>query len=449
MMGSMRTERANPSAPTRIGSGTRSLRNYSLWSYYALCAIWPLTLAGFVADQRVITGWTLAALGAQALFSLVCAFVMRSLVDAAVDGREPRVSSLPGVFALYAVCLALTIAGFLPSEAEMSPVTLALLLPTLGLGSAASALLPGRRAIAAAAAGTAIVLAGTGLSRVLHPIEGSSTAALLTAAALPTALTLVALISSIRWTISILVSVGSQERLDLMRADLAVAEERLRIARDLHDLFGRTLTAVALKSDLAAELAEAEGAPRAAVESRSVQALADSALKEVRATLAGYRTPDLGAEVAGAASLLTSAAVDVRVLGDPSSVPDPAAPLLALVVREAATNVVRHSRATSALLRFEVADGLARAEIRNDGAPDARADSDGSGLVSLRARLEDEGGTLDWSAEAGTFRLVATAPVHSAVKRLDTALGTPRESAPLSEQIPAPRRGADEERSPW
>ncbi len=425
MMGSMRTVRATATAPTRIGAGTRRLRDYSLWSFYALYALWPLVLAGVVAGLERITAWTLATLAVQTVLAFCSALTLRDLVDAAVDGRPARTRFLLSDLGLYAASLVFAVLGFTPSELAMSPVTLALILPTLGLLSA----FPGWRSAAAGLVGTGLVVGGTGLAHFLHPVPGVNVGAVLIAAAMPTALLLLFLVPAMRWSISVLESVGSQERLDLMRADLAVAEERLRIARDLHDLFGRTLTAVALKSDLAAELAEAEGAPRAAAEARAVQELADSALREVRATLAGYRTPDLGAEVAGAASLLASAGVGVRIVGDPSSVPDPAAPLLALVVREAATNIVRHSRATSALLRFEVVDGLARAEMTNDGAPDALADSDGSGLASLRARLEDEGGTLDWSAGAGGFRLTATAPADSGSHPDGAAPGAARGSA--------------------
>ncbi len=291
MMGSMRTVRATATAPTRIGAGTRRLRDYSLWSFYALYALWPLVLAGVVAGLERITAWTLATLAVQTVLAFCSALTLRDLVDAAVDGRPARTRFLLSDLGLYAASLVFAVLGFTPSELAMSPVTLALILPTLGLLSAFSSTFPGWRSAAAGLVGTGLVVGGTGLAHFLHPVPGANVGAVLIAAAMPTALLLLFLVPAMRWSISVLESVGSQERLDLMRADLAVAEERLRIARDLHDLFGRTLTAVALKSDLAAELAEAEGTPRAAAEARAVQELADSALREVRATLAGYRTP--------------------------------------------------------------------------------------------------------------------------------------------------------------
>ena len=229
-----------------------------------------------------------------------------------------------------------------------------------------------------------------------------------------------------RWSFAILSSVRAQEDLDLMRADLAVAQERLRIARDLHDVFGRTLTTVAVKAELAAALADAEEAPRAAAESRNVRALADDALKEVRAVLAEYRRPDLATELAGAHSLLASAGIATRTIGE-TAIPVWAAEPLALVLREAVTNVVRHSEARSCTIRVALDDDGAALTVTNDGARDPAAEAGSadaitlaapgpthkgtaSGLASLSERIEAVGGTLAAHRKRDDFTVTARVP---------------------------------------
>lgn len=215
------------------------------------------------------------------------------------------------------------------------------------------------------------------------------------------------LVGSYRWTLSVLDTVVEQEQLDAVRTQLAVAEERLRIARDLHDVFGRTLTAVAVKSDLVAELADLEGAPRAAAEAQAVKAVADNALREVRAVLAEYRRPDLATELAGARALLASAGVETRIIGDPADVPAWAVEPLALVVREGATNLVRHSDANWARFVVEVGD-VVRLTLTNDApAAPTPGTTRGSGLTSLASRLQALGGKVTWEHTGHEFQLTA------------------------------------------
>lgn len=185
-----------------------------------------------------------------------------------------------------------------------------------------------------------------------------------------------------------------------LRADLAVAEERLRFSRDLHDIFGRTLTAVAVKSDLAAELSDHGRADAASNEMRSVHNLAEEALAEVRQVVAGYRTPDLATELLGARGLLESSGIRVRVIGEAG---EGSLEVFGWVVREAVTNVIRHSKAS----RCEIRVSPSSVEIVNDG---VQADGDptfGSGLSGLRDRMQAEGGTLDTISEGDTFTLRA------------------------------------------
>lgn len=246
---------------------------------------------------------------------------------------------------------------------------------------------------------------------------------------LPTFTLLVVMMLTIRWSIIVTASVTDQAKMDAMRADLAVAEERLRIARDMHDVLGRTLTAVALKSELAAVLASAGRAEDAAAESRAVHLLADGALRELRGVLAGYRRPDLATELAGAKGLLDSAGVSTRVIGESRGIPVRASEAFSWVLREAATNIVRHSDASRCTIRIDSEPGHVKLTVNNDGAhefqtrrfvtepdfdqSDGDVDQDvpGSGLVGLRSRLAGMGATLAAEVRGDTFVLVARVAV--------------------------------------
>ncbi|MFD5823888.1 sensor histidine kinase [Lentzea sp. NPDC060358] len=178
-----------------------------------------------------------------------------------------------------------------------------------------------------------------------------------------------------------------------IRANLAVAEERLRFARDLHDVVGRNLSVVALKADLAAQLAR-RGRESAIDEMLEVRRIAQDSLDELRAVVSGYRTADLSAELAGARSLLASAGIDCRVIGDVTFEGE-AAGALGWAVREGVTNVLRHSKATTCTITL-------RGKIltmSNDGASPAETRF-GSGLTGLRERVAALGGSVTATPEA-------------------------------------------------
>lgn len=215
-----------------------------------------------------------------------------------------------------------------------------------------------------------------------------------------------------------------------LAGQLAVADERLRFAADLHDIQGHHLQVIALKSELAARLAEADPA-RAAATMREVQQLAGDALRETRALVQGYRRTTLDAEIANASKVLAAAGVEVLADVDTdlaASLPQGPRSLLGLVVREATTNLLRHSRATRAAMVL-VPDGAgARLVIDNDGVRPAELDGgqvgldggpaglgsgsagggDGTGLVSLAERLDAVGGHLSWTSEGDRFVVTAT-----------------------------------------
>ncbi|MFI7277500.1 sensor histidine kinase [Streptomyces sp. NPDC049879] len=195
------------------------------------------------------------------------------------------------------------------------------------------------------------------------------------------------------------------------RAQLAVAEERLRFARDLHDVMGRNLSVLALRSELAARLARRGATDAAAAQMEDVQRTAQEAQAEIRAVVRGYREADLATELSGARGVLESAGIDC-VIDTPRHVAlTPAAQVaLGWVVREATTNVLRHSDAAGCEIRLRVDGERAVLTVANNGARPAARQGAGTGLTGLRERLATLGGTLTTRAQDGTFVLTASVP---------------------------------------
>jgi len=192
---------------------------------------------------------------------------------------------------------------------------------------------------------------------------------------------------------------------DRIRA-LAVADERSRLARDLHDVLGHSLTTITVKTGLARRVLESGGEKdRAIAEMRDAEQLSRQALAEIRATVSGYRRPSLAAELAGAHEALRAADISAVLPQAVDGVAEELREPFAYVLREGITNVIRHSGAT----RCEVRLGPRCLEIRDDGrTPDgARA---GSGLAGLAERMAAVGGRLTAEPLPGRgFRLRAEA----------------------------------------
>ncbi|MFC9601898.1 sensor histidine kinase [Streptomyces niveus] len=253
-----------------------------------------------------------------------------------------------------------------------------------------------------------------------------------------------------------------------LQARLAVAEERLRFGRDLHDVMGRNLAVIALKSELAVELAQRGGTEQAAAQMSEVQRIARESQREVRAVVRGYREVDLHTELEGARGVLQAAGIGFRLegvdtgkgaggngtgrggtdgadgrsgaggagggvdagsgggAGGTAGLAADVQSALGWVVREAATNVLRHGDARQCTVRLTVREGCdAVLVVENDGLPDraalARAGAEspprpaGAGLAGLRERLATLGGTLDAGPVDGThFRLTARVPLAAA-----------------------------------
>ncbi|WP_460444588.1 sensor histidine kinase [Angustibacter aerolatus] len=181
---------------------------------------------------------------------------------------------------------------------------------------------------------------------------------------------------------------------------LAVAEERGRMARDLHDILGHSLTVITIKAELAGRMAQAEGAERAGAEIADVERLAREALADVRSTIGGMRGVTLASELAGARTALEAAGIRADLPSAVEAVPSRWRELYAWAVREGVTNVVRHSGATSCVVRL----GPRAVEIEDDGcgpSADASGRRQGHGLDGLRERVAREGARLVVGPAAG------------------------------------------------
>ncbi len=173
---------------------------------------------------------------------------------------------------------------------------------------------------------------------------------------------------------------------------LSAAAERERIARDLHDLLGHTLTVVAVKSDLAAKLADRDP-PRAKREMEELAGIARGALADIRAAVSGMRGTALSAELAQARRALASVDVAFTWQGPDSALPPAVEAAFAMLLREGVTNVVRHAGAARCDARVDVADGIAVLTLADDGVGGAVAP--GNGLAGMCQRVEALGGTLE------------------------------------------------------
>ncbi|HEX6473139.1 MAG TPA: sensor histidine kinase [Streptosporangiaceae bacterium] len=194
-------------------------------------------------------------------------------------------------------------------------------------------------------------------------------------------------------------------------ARLAATEERLRIARDLHDLLGHSLSLIVLKSELAKRLGERDPA-QVTREIADIESVARQALADVREAVSGYRQRTLTDELDSARAVLGTAGVEAIVRRSAGPLPDQLDGLFGWAVREAVTNVVRHARASRCEITVTNAAGRAGLEVVDNGKGSA-AYVPGNGLLGLTERIEAAGGSVEAGpgpAPGGGFRLSVQLP---------------------------------------
>ena len=207
-------------------------------------------------------------------------------------------------------------------------------------------------------------------------------------------------------------------QLENLRGELArkaVAGERLRVARDTHDLLGLGLSAIAIKADLIGKLLD-RGDARAGEEIAELARICATARADVRLVAGEAGDLPLDAELAAARDVLASTGIDVRMCVDADPPPEVAA-VLVPVIREAGTNILKHSSASYCVLEMTADARLLHLSISNDGSGDtgsgplATDGRTGYGLRNLAARLEAAGGDLTATREDGTFSLAVELPL--------------------------------------
>ncbi|GHH68590.1 histidine kinase [Streptosporangium violaceochromogenes] len=400
---------------------------YDLWVRASSCGVFafePVVLATMVAPE-VDTAALWAMTAGAAVHAVVCAMLMSAGLDhyLARDHHGYAERDRPGrgsrPLGLIAAATGLTVAavaiGILaypratPGHPD-GPASALLVVTAAAFLTALSSAVPSSVTLA--------VVTAAGLARLaVSRSEGAPAEAAVPAAIALSALLLVLAVAchSSMWTLRL---VWELDRARKAQARLAVAEERLRFARDLHDVMGRNLSVVALKSELAAQLVR-RGRPGAAEEMLGVRRLAQDSLTEVRAVVSGYRTADLDTELAGARSVLASAGIRCEVTGDGHGLPADVQNALGWVVREGTTNVLRHSeaRVCTVSLRHASDTGAGRLTLtmENDGVTGSdgrRREGTGNGIPGLAERLAARGGRVAAVYERpDRFRLTAELPL--------------------------------------
>lgn len=260
-------------------------------------------------------------------------------------------------------------------------------------------------ATAAAAYVVTALLLAVPLTRVVHALG-------LTGGVV---LSVVLLEGSQVWSWSVVNRVDRNRR---MAAELAVARERLRFAGDLHDIQGHYLQAICLKGEIAARLVGVDDG-RARDAAQDISTLARRALADTRAVVQGYRTASLPQEVHNAVGILQAAGTSAAVTGDPTAVTSPVAvELLGRLVREAATNILRHADARHCEIAVRLEDGDALLSIWNDGVRDGTTSAavPGSGLAGLRERFTDHGAELEVRRGSTSFEVAGRVPAVLGVR---------------------------------
>ncbi|MGW0712356.1 sensor histidine kinase [Streptomyces sp. NPDC002643] len=415
-----------PVAIWRAKTTPAKVETYTRWSFYSFPVLevgtFGVQLFGQVALEQAI--W---------VFALMCVHGVLGVLTAvrALDWvRGTREQPIRLMWAVGVVGMSIGVAAFVLIKRGVDDEAATALgavfggVLVFGIGMITLGIRRRRSALYLIACHTA----GSGVLGLF--LEGSTATALVSAIAMLAATSLFAFTSV--FSVWLIKAVYELDEARETRARLAVAEERLRFGRDLHDVIGRNLAVIALKSELAIQLARRER-PEAVEQMTEVQRIAQESQREVREVVRGYREADLRVELAGAQGVLEAAGIDCSVDGDDTAeLPGDVQSALAWVVREGTTNVLRHGNTGQCAVSLRVTAGEVVLTLENDvenGAVDdvvrGEAEGAGSGLSGLRERLAVVDGVLAAGAvDGGAFRVVATVPLASGGARSVRARGT-------------------------
>ncbi|GGS91743.1 MULTISPECIES: sensor histidine kinase [Streptomyces] len=398
------------------------VETYTRWSFHFIALI-EVSVAGLSVFAQVGHGPAGALCLVVAAHAAVCAVTGARALDWTCGRREQPVRLLWTLGVLTAVLAAGAIAfvQFGPVHDDDLATAVGGLfgcVVTFGIGFMALGL--PRRRVAPLIGGYAAGAVAVSLVLGVHPL-----AALLTSVSVVLGGGFLAFTSV--FSVWLLNAVFELDEARETRARLAVAEERLRFGRDLHDVIGRNLAVIALKSELAVQLTR-RGRPEGVEQMIEVQRIARESQREVRDVVRGYREADLEAELGGARGVLGAAGIRCEVTGDTAGLPGPVQSALGWVVREATTNVLRHGAAQRCAVTVRTTGERVVLTVENDGAGAAPGGTPGapgggpaggrggSGLAGLRERLTAVGGTLEAGpADGDVFRVVARVPLGAGV----------------------------------
>ncbi|MFC4695309.1 sensor histidine kinase [Geodermatophilus arenarius] len=388
----------------RDRSDPQRLDLYTRWSFYAWLGLTPAWALLVVAGAGLgDTGTARLYLAGSVLVAVTTVLLARAGLAARATQRPLPGRPLVADAVAAALASALGVAATVGAGADPEGRWLVVLPPAMLLTAVSPVWTS--RALARAAA-----VVGLGVGALALASGEVWPAALVLAVTFAVAVT--GLVLAFRFSVWVLDVVVAMERSRGVQLQLAVAEERLRFARDLHDVMGRDLSAIAVKSQLAGELVRRQR-PEAADEVADISRIAERSLREVRDVVRGYRSTDLAGELAGARSVLRAAGIACTVHGEEhgAALPEPVQAALGWVVREAVTNVLRHSSAAECTVTLTAGDPV-RLRVENDGAGRAGAGW-GNGLRGLSERLAAASGRLSAGRHGDRFVVEARVPARA------------------------------------
>ncbi|MFG2333638.1 sensor histidine kinase [Streptomyces sp. NPDC048604] len=405
-------------------SSAAKVELYTRWTFHLL-VLFQLLGIGMVplashAEGDVGIAPAVAVTLLVGVHAVLCAVLCSRALDWQLDRRERPVRLL-GVQVGLAATMSLTLMTLQATERLGDPGIAGATVVGMSaftLGSAALCLKSARKMVGVAlaaglGAGLAALVLGLAWPQVLAYVFG----------VLFSGGFMVAAFGFSGW---LLRTVWELERSRELKARLAVAEERLRFGRDLHDVMGRNLSVIALKSELAVQLARRGRTESAVDQMTEVQRIARESQREVRDVVRGYREADLRVELEGARGVLAAAGIACAM--EPAGaleLPGAVQSALGWVVREATTNVLRHGDPKHCRIALREESGAVLLEVENDGVRPSPLPPrlPGSGLTGLRERLTAVNGTLEAGPEkGGRFRVTARVPL------LPTPVPAPRPS---------------------